>query len=196
MSIHQYRMAAPQLKYDYKALPNDRLMQIIIKYQQIKQISKIEFPEKQNCTKFCHKEDLSRNEISSVRSGDFTAWQMLSLLYLNYNKIHHVAIDAFLPNHIRNLMVTNNQLVCVPHVQGQNETLTHLLLSHNKLGSCTEEVIYKVPMFRLHSLQLDSNDLHKLPSNLKWLNLKNNLLTAITPFNTEICKAMICVGIL
>ena len=154
---------------------------------------------------FCYKVDLSRNEISSVRSGDFTAWQMLSLLYLNYNKIHHVAIDAFLPNHVRNLMVTNNQLVCVPDVQGQNEILSYLFLSHNKLGSCTEEVIYKVPMFRLHSLRLDSNGLHNLPSivysspNLKWLNLKNNLLTAITPFNTgnqqsfDLCRnPMIC----
>ena len=44
-------------------------MQLIIKYQQIKEISKIEFPEKQNCTMFCYKVDLSRNEISSLKTG-------------------------------------------------------------------------------------------------------------------------------
>ncbi|HBB03594.1 TPA: hypothetical protein DCZ39_01650 [Patescibacteria group bacterium] len=78
--------------------------------------------------------NLSYNEISSIKAGDFAGLSTLNILSLAHNKIGSIVISAFSsPTALRNLNLSYNQIPAIP---GQAISVGHDITTLNLSYNC------------------------------------------------------------
>ena len=154
---------------------------------------------------------LRRNNLRTLRSGDFSGLSKLRLLHLNENRLSALPTDIFLGldaleslnlshNELRalprgtlanlpsleSLRLHDNQLTAIPSDVPELTRLEHLDLSRNPLAEVPSDVF--VRMTRLETLHLAAIGLAELPlgmfqglSRLSLLHLAGNRLTSLPP---------------
>jgi len=86
----------------------------------------------------------------------------LSMIGFKANRIRHVLAES-LPKGLRWLILTDNQVECLPPTIGQCQPLQKLMLAGNRLQSLPDEL---AQCHRLELLRISANPLDKLPA---WL---------------------------
>lgn len=78
--------------------------------------------------------DLQRNTISSINITNLAAFTRLTNFYIAYNKVTHVAPDAFINNPLTVLVLSYNPLVEAPNLTAVRNTLQTLHLANCSLS--------------------------------------------------------------
>ena len=124
--------------------------------------------------------------IKELQSGYFKNYTSLIHINLQYNVISRVSDRAFSGAPVEVLNLGNNRLTCIPNLSSIHRTLLDINLSYNYIQICPGDVSYLKKFYNLRYINLKRNLLTSIPSIvlasvvLTHLNLQQNKLTTVS----------------
>jgi len=142
---------------------------------------------------------LNGNKLTRIEEISFLHVPRITFISLDENEIYFVSDKAFFGlTRLRNLYLSHNKLDCIPNLSLTQKSLRVFHMNNNFLSRCSDDYYLKnkVTFPRLHSVQLDDNNLSIIPKfllgavRLKSLSLKHNMLKTV-PYLTMIFSKLI-----